>query len=588
MGPRRRRAAFLAVAVFAAAIGVSSYATGLLRGLQLDSVDARFSIRGAQSPPERVAVVQVDDATFGALGEQWPFPRSLHARAIDRLAGAGAAAIAYDVQFTEPTAPAEDNALIRAVERAGNVVLATTEVDSRGRANVFGGEAVLRSIGARAGNSLVEPDSDGTIRHFSRQIQGLESFAVVSAKAAGGDGIAEDRAWIDYAGPPGTIPAASFSDVLRGRFDPDLFEGRVVVVGASAPSLQDVHPTAVRGGLMPGPEVQANAVATALDGLPLRSTPVGVDLALIALLAAVGPFAAAALRPSVALLAAIATCAVYLLAAQAAFESGLIVPVVYPLLAAALGGVGTLGLYYLLAAFERQRVRFTFSRFVPENVVNQVLAHGDGELRLGGVRRESTVLFSDLRGFTSYAESRPPAEVVEVLNRYLGEMTDAIMDHGGTLVSYMGDGIMAVFGAPIEQPDHADRAIAAAREMLEMRLPGFRDWMRDAGHGDGFELGIGVNSGEVMSGQVGSERRMEYTTIGDTTNTAARLEGMSKGTEHQVLIADSTRAARVDAALDLVLVGDLEVRGRDQPIRVWSLPTCVHHAKQEASTFGFA
>ena len=151
-------------------------------------------------------------------------------------------------------------------------------------------------------------------------------------------------------------------------------------------------------------------------------------------------------------------------------------------------------------------------------------------------------------------------------------MTDAIMDHGGTLVSYMGDGIMAVFGAPIEQPDHADRAVAAAREMLDSRLPAFTEWMAEAGRGHGFRLGIGLNSGEVMSGQVGSERRMEYTAIGDTTNTAARLEGMTKETEHQIFVSDSTRAALNDSdGPGLELVGDLAVRGREQEIRVWTL-----------------
>ena len=131
--------------------------------------------------------------------------------------------------------------------------------------------------------------------------------------------------------------------------------------------------------------------------------------------------------------------------------------------------------------------------------------------------------------------------MIEVLNRYLTEMTDAIMDHGGTLVAYMGDGIMAVFGAPIEQADHADRALAAAREMIGPRARRFNAWMRETGRGDGFRMGIGLNSGAVMAGNVGSERRMEYTAIGDTTNTASRLEGMTKGTPHMVFISDSTR-----------------------------------------------
>src|SRR5205823_8954311 len=148
---------------------------------------------------------------------------------------------------------------------------------------------------------------------------------------------------------------------------------------------------------------------------------------------------------------------------------------------------------------------------------------------------------------------------------------EAILEHGGTLVSYMGDGIMAVFGAPLEMPDHADRALRAARTMLA-RLDEFNARVRERGVGDGFKMGIGVNSGVVMSGNVGSERRLEYTVLGDTTNTAARLEGMTKDTPYQLFIADSTRSRLSPAPEDLVPVGDLPVRGRDARVGVWSLP----------------
>ena len=161
--------------------------------------------------------------------------------------------------------------------------------------------------------------------------------------------------------------------------------------------------------------------------------------------------------------------------------------------------------------------------------------------------------------------------MIDVLNHYLEEMSDAIMDHGGTLVAYMGDGIMAVFGAPLEQPNHADRAIAAACEMLQLRLSRFNEWMQAEGHGEGFAMGIGLNSGTVMSGQVGSRRRIEYTAIGDTTNTAARLEGMTKGSGHQLFIADSTKQALRDERDDLELIGEREVRGRTHKITVWTL-----------------
>jgi adenylate cyclase len=158
-----------------------------------------------------------------------------------------------------------------------------------------------------------------------------------------------------------------------------------------------------------------------------------------------------------------------------------------------------------------------------------------------------------------------------VLNHYLGEMSDAILEHGGTLVSYMGDGIMAVFGAPIEQEDQADRALAAAQEMLNVRLPRFNRWMRDRGLGEGYRMGIGLNTGPVMVGNVGHERRLEYTAVGDTTNTSSRIEGMTKGTPFAVLVAESTYERLAARPPRLVYVDELEVRGREQRIKLWGL-----------------
>jgi adenylate cyclase len=181
------------------------------------------------------------------------------------------------------------------------------------------------------------------------------------------------------------------------------------------------------------------------------------------------------------------------------------------------------------------------------------------------------VMFSDLRGFTSFSESLEPEQVIESLNMYLTEMSEAILDHGGTLVAYMGDGIMAVFGAPLQQPDHADRALEASRDMLS-RMDKFNAYLRDKGLNEGgFKMGIGLNSGPVMSGNVGSERRLEYTALGDTTNTAARLEGMTKGTPHQLFVSDTTRTMLTRPVEDLIQVGEAEVRGRVAKVMLWSL-----------------
>ena len=228
-----------------------------------------------------------------------------------------------------------------------------------------------------------------------------------------------------------------------------------------------------------------------------------------------------------------------------------------------------------------------FSRFVPETVVEQVLSRTDRDLRLGGVSLESTVMFTDLRGFTTFSEVLPPARVIECLNGYLEEMTDAILANGGTLVSYEGDGIMAVFGAPIEQSDHADRALAASREMLTERLPKWNRWLRENELSDGFKMGIGLNTGMVVSGNVGSERRLEYTAIGDTTNTASRLQGMTKGQSHLLFFADTTRERLRHDPDDLVFIDEFEVRGRQQPVKIWSVEAASDAAFEALKANGY-
>jgi len=557
---RLRSILLLIAAALVIACGLVAQATGVLNRLHLTSVDTRFQLRGERPAPD-VVVVAIEDKTLNAPRATYPLNRRWHAQVIRQLARADAKVIAYDLQFSEPSGDdGADNALILATRAAApRMVMATTEVAPDGSTKVFGGAEGLEFSRAVPGNSNYSNDPDGRIRRVA--------FAQVRPvhRPAG------DSAWIDYPGPPGTISYLSFSDVRSGRFDPAAVRGKVVVVGFTAPSVQDLHETSTTTNQqMPGPEIQAAATATALAGFPLSSGPGWVDIALVVLLGGLVPLAALVLRISFSLVLGLAAIVGLLVGAQLAFNEGSIVTVVYALAAGLASVLATAAIHGVTVAFERAHTREAFARFVPEAVVDEVLRSADGA-RLGGVQREGTVMFSDLRGFTSFAETLQPAQVIDALNRYLTEMSEAILDHGGTLVAYMGDGIMAVFGAPLQQPDHADRALAAARDMLE-RLEGFNQWLRDSDLHDGFKMGIGLNSGPVMSGHVGSERRLEYTALGDTTNTAARLEGMTKGTPHQLYVADSTRAMLRTPADDLVEVGEFEVRGRRATIKLWSLP----------------
>ncbi len=576
---RARHLLLVLVAVLCTGVALVTHSTQLLAQLEGVTVNARFSIRGAERAPAKIVIVGVDDATLDAITDQWPYPRSLDAKLINRIASQQPAAIAFDVQFSQQTSYGDEVPFVNAISNVnGRIVFAANATAPNGDSLFLGEDAytlIHEGLVMHFGNAAQITDPGGTIRRMLYEAGGLDTFAVATAEVATGHKIKQSRfrggtVYIDYLGPRYTFHYQSYVTALRGKLPPNYFRGKIVVIGAVADELQDVHATST-DTLMPGPEVQASEIETILRGLPLRGAPGWLNIALIALLGVTVPLISVRLGPLNATLIAFAIGGGYTVITQLAFDSGLVLSYVYPMLALVLGSAGSLAVQLVTEAIEQIRVRDLFSRFVPENVVDEVLASADG-LRLGGVQRDGTVMFSDLRGFTSCAETLTPATVIDVLNHYLSEMSDAILDHGGTLVAYMGDGIMAVFGAPLPQADHADRALSAAREMLQVRLPRFNQWLRESQISDGFRMGIGLNSGHVMSGHVGSERRVEYTAVGDTTNTASRIEGMTKGTPYQLLVSDATRQKLSSPPDDLVLFAEVEIRGRIERMTLWGLP----------------
>ncbi len=595
---------------------------GFFEGLQRQWVDTNFSIRGKQASPRDVVVIGIDSTFFNDTGIRWQeFRRVLYAQVLNRIHAADPTAVAVDVQFTEasrlPHGAADDNALVDAVARFPHrIALSTTEtsIDKHGvgHTNVFGGDAFLAQIGAVAAFGDFPLDDDGTIRHMSYRALGLKTLAIVTAGLVRGRPITESQMGgssqlIDFPGPDGTVKQYSLSRVApvkivqsgnrwkvlsvaglgdsvysaASRADAEAFARRftvplsafrhkVVVIGATAPSLQDIHPTSTTPA-MSGPEIQADAIETALHGFPLRTLDTFWNGVLVVCLGMVVPLASLRVRPLFALSTAIFFAAFLTIGAILAFQHGRVISYVYPLWALGLATVGSLAVHYVVTAFEKERVRDVFSRFVPETVVDQVLAQSGDDLRLAGREVVGTVMFSDLRGFTSSAEFMPADKVIHVLNHYLHEMSEAILEHGGTLLCYMGDGIYALFGAPIDQDDHADRALTAAREMLTERLPAFNDFMREQDLGEGYLMGVGLNTGPVMTGNVGHERRMDYTAVGDVVNTASRIEGMTKGTPYSVLIAESTIQALRVRPDDLVFYEEQAVRGRKETLKLHAL-----------------
>jgi adenylate cyclase len=586
---RRRRILLSLVALLAAGIGILTHATGAFHRTELQAIDARYQLRGADpSLVKNFLVVGVDSSTLSYFATShrynagnFPFPRRFDARVLDNLVRAGARHVAFDLQFSQPTDPRDDNALALAIRRARGVVLATTAVGAHGSTDIFGGNSNLWNLlgHAVAANATVLPDSDGAFRHMQYSYQDLETFpTAVAARALGRPvspalfGGPTVPVPIDYAGKPGTVPFLSYWRAFTGRFPASLVRGRTVIIGATAAVLQDRHTTPMGGGLMAGTEIVANSAATVVHGIPLRYDAGWVNVLLIILLGAAAPLLGLRSWALRALAAGLLAGILYAVAAQLAFDSGWIVAVIDPEFALLIGIVGTLAVIYLGEAFERQYARSTFARFVPPGVVDEVLSSTDDDLRLAGVERICTVMFSDLRGFTKFSESESVDKVIAVVNHYLNEMTEAILDQGGTLIAYMGDGIMAVFGAPLEQDDHADRALRAAREMIGPRLQAFNDWLASQNYPSGFRMGVGLNTGPVMCGNVGAEQRVEYTAIGDTTNTASRLEGMTKDQAHMLFVAEATRDALQSPVEDLIFVDEFEVRGRQAKMRIFSIP----------------
>jgi CHASE2 domain-containing sensor protein len=365
----------LLVGVLAAAVGLVARSTGVLGLLERDSVDARFSLRGEQGPPSDVAVVGINNNSLGQL-PRYPFSRRLHARVLQNLHRAGARLIVYDISFDRPTTEAADLALFEAARRSAPVVLATSLISPSGETQVLGGNANLASIGDQAAAADLLPDSDGVLRHTLTDVNGLPSIAAAVTQRLTGHADKHELhgGWIDFPGPPGTVRNLSFARVLHGRFDPASVRGKVVVVGATAPVLQDLHATAA-GSPMSGPEVQADAISTALANFPLRSPSGVVTVLLILILAFLVPFAGVRLGTLGTCAVGLATLGLWSLATQLSFDSGAVLDYSDPLAALVFSAVGTVMLGIWADGRERQRLRGLFAADAG-GLVEQVLGTG--------------------------------------------------------------------------------------------------------------------------------------------------------------------------------------------------------------------
>ena len=382
---------------------------------------------------------------------------------------------------------------------------------------------------------------------------------------------------LDAAGRP-TFTSYSFYDLfyseqqlLAGeapQIDPAQFKDRIVVVGLSAQGLQrDNFSVPFQAGQMPGAEVHANVVDGLLRNRVIAPSGWLADVTFLVvptlLVSVIGAFVPAWITGVVALTTGVAVW----FASLRLFAAGVWTPLVAPLVAVAMAFVGDLAWQYFVEGREKRQVKKLFSRFVAKDVYEQLIAD-PSRAALGGARRTMTVLFSDVRGFTSLSEKGEPEDVVRQLNEYFSRMVQVLFEHRGTLDKFVGDMVMALFGAPLDDPDHAEHAVQAALAMSRALDDLNRRWAAEGR--PQLDIGIGINTGDMVAGNIGSDTIMSYTVIGDAVNLGARLESLNKDYSSRVIISEATRAA-LKGRYDIRPLGEVTVKGKSRAVAIYEV-----------------
>jgi adenylate cyclase len=572
----------VAIGLLAVAIVVAASFSRAWDAVEWKVFDLFTSVSAPRVSSQPIVVLAIDEPSFQELRLQWPFPRSVHAQLIERLRKDGARAVAFDVVFAEPSQPQEDAALANVIRAWGNVVLGSAhERIEYPNATVDTPVPPLPELleaGARPGDISVQPDDDYVVR---RQANADDSLSAQLARFAKSPAPARTPppTLIEYLGPRGTIDTRSYYQAsIPGLLPPGFFRDKLVLVGRSTRTAVELQaaradtfnsPFAASGGerLFPGVEIQATMLANRLSGGGLHRVDGGWAYGLIAVLGALLLVASRRLHPgSVAMIAAGSLVFVLALSYTLFNWQKQWLPPLLPL-AALVALYGSTNLVDYLGARRRAlRVRGMFAQYVPGEVVARLVEQPE-LMRLGGETREVTLMFTDLANFTSLSERLSAQQTVEVLTAYFNTMTPILQRWHGTLDKYIGDAIMAFWGAPLEDPRHAEHAVRAAIEMqqgMERLVADLRARGLPA-----IGMRVGLHTGTAVVGNVGSETRFAYTAIGDAVNLAARLEGANKAFGTGILLSGST-AAQLPADLPLRPLDDVIVKGKTEPVRVFT------------------
>lgn len=552
--------------------------------LELKGYDLLHDIRPDSPQPAEIVLVTIDEPSFSELQLQWPWPRSLHARLIDLLTEAGASAVGFDILFSEPSRPDEDRALAEAIGRAGKVVLAS-DISVSGNA-AFQQEMLIEPLDmlrqhAVTGLVTVPLDRDFVVRRFYETGSGerlfAEQIALLHTKKktpipAG--------AYIHFSAGPGTIPSVSYYQALDPKqyLPGDFFRGKTVLVGRAAAAspepdkgLVDYFATPFlfsNNRLMSGVELHAVMASNIMrDRFVMR---VGTFLLapLFLFLGLIAGLLQLRWQPFWSAIAAVSGAVIYTGLVYYAFAMQRIwLPTTAAVVPFVLSYAGFGMQAYLQSERKKKEIKKAFSKYLSPSVLKSVLADPEN-LKLGGEKVEASILFSDIAGFTTISENCEPEVISHLINTYMTAMTGIILKYDGTIDKFIGDAIMAFWGAPVPDPDHAMNACRTAVEMQD-RLITLRGELKQSGLPE-ISVRIGINTGMVIAGNMGSADLFDYTVIGDAVNLASRLEGANKQFGTGIMISRFTYeqvADRVEARM----LGRIAIKGKAEEVEVYEL-----------------
>jgi adenylate cyclase len=597
--------ALLVALIFAR--GELTQRAGWLEGVEAVYYDLWHQLSGPRYPAAHVVLVVVDDQTrLEHQDEPLVFWSPHFARAVQVLRRAGARVMGLDYLFSVSAEswlkklklPETDQSRtfdlpFREQLASGQVVLAASlAADAQGKETVL--LPLPDYLGSLPGKledvGLVNfyNDPDGVVRRFVPALataggEAWGTFAqLLAERAATGVPAPSGLTPIGFAGPPGTVPRVPLRRLLAPSADIDptvlALKDKVVIIASETTGFQDIHMTPyarslpyLQARMMSGAELHAHIVETLLTGRHPRPAPPWLRLTLQLGFLVLGAVLFFRLSPRWGLAILVLLGAAPAALAFLLFQGWRLLPVFSTQMGLGLCYLGVLGFRLTREERERARLRQLFGRYVSDAVAEKLVASGKPP-DLGGEALKVTVLFSDIRNFTTLSESLSPHQVVELLNAYFTRVCNPILEQGGCVDKFIGDAVMAVFGSPAPQPDHARRALKAALAMAQMAGE-FRAWVaaRFPGQGlPGFSIGIGVHTGEVVVGNIGSPTRLDFTAIGDTVNTASRLEGLTKELGWTIVASSATLAA---AGPGVATRGRQSVRlkGRQEPVEVFEV-----------------